>query len=69
MRTPRQRTGQLKADTERCRTLYLGRLFDLSECLVEEPNRCPYALEFGDILVCWHPDRRKFERPPQAKPN
>jgi hypothetical protein len=68
MRTPGQRADQLGGDTKRCRTLYLGRLFDLSECLTEASSRCPYALEFGDMLVCWHPDRRKFEQAPPAQP-
>jgi hypothetical protein len=32
----------------------------LVECLVKSPQKCPYALAFGDGFFCQHPDCREF---------
>ena len=48
---------------EICRTRYLGHVINLCECLVNNPNRCPYVLRFGEGVFCRHPDGRKFEKP------
>jgi hypothetical protein len=53
--------NQYQNPTEECRTRYLGRLFDLHECLVEAPGQCPFALGFGDVVLCGHPLGGKFE--------
>lgn len=45
-----------------CRTQYLGRVVDLSECLVHKPDRCSYALRFGEGVFCRHPDCRSFDK-------
>jgi hypothetical protein len=50
------------ADLEKCRTRYLGQSLDFSDCLVENPDRCEYALRFGSGVLCRHPDRRSFEK-------
>jgi len=48
-------------DTEICRTGYVMQS-DLSQCLVESPDTCPYATRFGSGVICRHPDRRRFEK-------
>lgn len=49
-------------DPEVCRTEYLGRSLVLSKCLVENPDLCRSALDFGFGVYCSHPDRRSFEK-------
>ena len=49
-------------DSEICRTRYLGETLDFSDCLVENPEACEYALRFGSGILCRHPDRRSFEK-------
>ena len=49
-------------DPEICRTRYLGETLDFSDCLVENPEACEYALRFGSGILCRHPDRRSFEK-------
>jgi len=46
----------------KCRTMYLGPALDLSKCLVENPDLCRSALDFGFGVYCSHPDRRSFEK-------
>ena len=50
-------------DPDRCRTKYLGQTLPFSDCLVEDPDGCEYALRFPHCVSCNHPDRRKFEPP------
>jgi hypothetical protein len=50
------------ADPEKCRTRYLGQSLDFSDCLVETPDGCKYALRFGSGVLCRHPNRRSFEK-------
>ena len=64
MRKPENSAGRSQPSEECCRTLYLGRVFNVYECLIKAPRRCPFALTFGDILLCGHPDRRKCENKP-----
>jgi hypothetical protein len=49
-------------DPEQCRTRHLGQTLDFSECLVENPDGCEYALRFGRSVFCRHPDRRRYEK-------
>jgi CheY-like chemotaxis protein len=57
-------------DTGICRTGYLGQALDLSECLVENPEGCEYAVRVGTGIYCHHADRRSFEKtvPPLVPP-
>ena len=48
-------------DTEICRTRYVVQS-DLSQCLVENPDACEFAIRFGSDVICRHPDRRSFEK-------
>jgi hypothetical protein len=48
-----------------CQTRYLGRILDLSECLVRSPDRCPYVHSVESSWFCHHPDCREFEKPAQ----
>jgi hypothetical protein len=50
-------------DPEKCRTRYLGQTFPFSDCLVERLNGCEYGVRFGSGVFCYHPDRRRFEKP------
>jgi hypothetical protein len=50
---------------EACRTCYLGHLLNLSECLVESPDQCPFVMRHGQEFFCQHPDCRRFEKPVQ----
>jgi hypothetical protein len=50
-------------DPALCRTRYLGQDLPFSDCLVENPDSCKYALRFPHCVSCSHPDRRKFEPP------
>jgi len=50
-------------DPERCRTKYLGQALDLSDCLVNNPAGCEFAVRFGNGVFCYHHDRRIFETP------
>jgi hypothetical protein len=54
---------RLLPDPETCRTRYLGPTLDFSECLVNNPLVCKYAVKFGKSFFCRHPDRRSFEKP------
>ena len=47
---------------QKCRTRYLGRILDLSDCLMGNPDLCKYAVSFGFAVYCYHPDRRSFEK-------
>jgi hypothetical protein len=49
-------------DPKKCRTMYLGQALDLSECLVENPDGCEFAVSFGFGVYCYHSDRRSFEK-------
>ena len=49
-------------DPERCRTGYLGHTLVFSDCLVNNPEACEYAVRFGCCVYCRHPDRRSFEK-------
>ena len=49
-------------DREICRTRYLGKVLDISDCLVKDPEGCAYALRHGNSVFCRHPDRRSFEK-------
>ena len=49
-------------DPKICRTAYLGQSLDFSDCLVENPEACKYALRFGSGILCRHPDQRSFEK-------
>jgi hypothetical protein len=49
-------------DRERCRTRYRGQSLDISYCLMEAPDGCEYAANFGSSAICLHPDRRSFEK-------
>ena len=48
-------------DPTKCRTKVLAGYLAFTYCLVEPPNRCEFAVPFGDDLLCRHPDRRRFE--------
>ena len=56
-------TLQPLPNPELCRTRYLGRILNLSECLVKSPLHCPYAHQAENNWFCHHPECRKFERP------
>jgi CheY-like chemotaxis protein len=49
-------------DPKICRTRYLGRRLNLSECLVSCPDDCPYVSQYKQSSFCLHIDRRTFER-------
>ena len=49
-------------DPEKCRTRYLGKLLGLTECLVENPDSCEFAVRFSSGVSCFHPERRSFDR-------
>jgi hypothetical protein len=55
-------------DPKVCRTRYLGKILNLSECLVESPAHCPYAHKVELSWFCRHPDCRKFEKSAQGLP-
>jgi hypothetical protein len=48
-------------DPEICRTRCLGPTLYISECLVQDPYSCEFAVRFGSANFCRHPDRRSFE--------
>jgi len=47
-------------DSEICRTRYTGLAF-MALCLVDQPQRCTYAQQFGGAFYCHHSDRLKFD--------
>ena len=47
---------------EICRTGYLGETLNFSDCLVESPDACKYAVRLDSRVLCRHPDRRSFEK-------
>jgi len=49
-------------DSSICRTRHIG-IREFSQCLVNCPLRCPHAVSFGDKFLCFHPNRRSFEKP------
>ena len=49
-------------DAEVCRTRYVVPSA-VSQCLVENPDACQYAIRFGSGVICRHPARRSFEKP------
>jgi len=53
---------RLYPDLEICRTRLLEPV-SLVECLAESPEKCPYALAFGDDFFCRHPDGSTFAKP------
>ena len=62
MKNPKQDAPKPLPDPEICRTQYLGRVVDLCECLVKNPDRCAYALRFGEGTFCRHPECRSFDK-------
>src|ERR1035437_7491221 len=55
-------------DPEKCRTTYLGQALDLSECLMENPDDCEFAVSFGFGVYCYHSDQRRFEKTDRRVP-
>ena len=49
-------------DPEKCRTRYVGLFLNFSDCLAENPEGCEFAVRFGLGVLCYHPDRRRFEK-------
>ena len=54
-------------DMEVCRTRYVVES-DVSQCLVENPDACEFAIRFGSGVVCRHQARRRFEKPDFPNP-
>ncbi|MGD0058037.1 MAG: hypothetical protein ABSD58_01325 [Verrucomicrobiia bacterium] len=54
--------GRRLPDPEKCRTMCLEQFPDLSECLMEDPDACEYAVRIGPVVYCYHPDRFRFEK-------
>jgi hypothetical protein len=52
-------------DPEICRTMYFGHALGFTDCLVENPDGCEYAVRFGSGVSCFHPDRRSFDKTDQ----
>jgi hypothetical protein len=50
-------------DRKICRTRHLEQTSPFSDCLVEKPDLCKYAVRLGSGVFCSHPDRRRFEKP------
>lgn len=50
-------------DPMRCQTRNMGNEDDPFECLLRSPNRCQFSLPAGKWVYCFHPDRKKFEKP------
>jgi hypothetical protein len=49
-------------DPEICRTVYFGQSLGFTDCLVEDPDLCKFAVRFGPGISCYHPDRRSFDK-------
>ena len=49
-------------DPEKCRVQHQEQFPDLSECLMEAPDACEYAVRIGSGVYCYHPDRLRFEK-------
>jgi hypothetical protein len=47
---------------ERCRTRYETDAFGFTECLMETPSGCEYAVRSVSGFHCYHPDRHSFEK-------
>jgi len=48
-------------DPRICRTRYLGKSLGFTDCLVDNPDGCEYALRLASGVICRHPDRREFD--------
>ena len=48
-------------DSEICRTAYVAQS-DVSQCLVDNPDACQFAIRYGSGVICRHYARRRFER-------
>jgi len=55
-------------DPKKCRTMYLGKTLNFSSCVTENPNGCEYTLRFASCTLCYHPERRSFEKTPALMP-
>jgi hypothetical protein len=51
----------LLPDPEICRTHYTGVAF-MAQCLVDTPQRCGFAQQYGGAFYCHHSDRLKFDK-------
>ena len=49
-------------DPKICRTRSERHPFDFTDCLVESPGGCEYAVRSVSGFHCYHPDRRNFEK-------
>jgi hypothetical protein len=56
-----ERTDRPEPDHENCRTLYLGRLINLYECVSGYTDECRFVRQFEGVLICGHPDCSKFQ--------
>ncbi len=50
-------------DPEICRTTSVEQFSESSNCLVEKPDSCGFAVCLGSGVYCYHPDRFSFEKP------
>src|SRR5258706_15464426 len=48
-------------DPEICRTRYMGKSLGFTDCLVENPNGCPFAVILPSCVSCFDPDRQSFD--------
>jgi len=48
-------------DSSICRTKHIG-IKEFSECLVARAHQCSHGLSFGGMFLCFHPNRRFFEK-------
>ena len=69
MNQPSQSQLPVLPDPNICQTRNMGNEDDPFECLVPSPNRCQFALPAGRWVYCFHPDRKKFERPAETPPD
>ena len=49
-------------DPEICRTRYERQSFGSTDCLVESPGGCEYAVRSVSGFHCYHPDRHSFAK-------
>jgi hypothetical protein len=54
-------------DPEICRTRSERHTFGSTDCLVENPSGCEYAVRSVSGFHCYHPDRRNFEKADQLE--
>jgi hypothetical protein len=48
-------------DLEICRTAYVAQS-DVSQCLVDNPDACQFAIRYGSGVICRHYARRRLEK-------